>query len=73
MELQHFLDFIQRNQKIHPLMFESLRLVVAGAEKLREDVRYEFKKRFGKEILEGFGATETSPVASCNLPDKLAP
>lgn len=54
-------------------MFESLRLVVAGAEKLREDVRVEFKKRFGKEIFEGYGATETSPVASCNLPDKLAP
>ena len=68
-----FFRLYTRNQKIHPLMFESLRLVVAGAEKLREDVRYEFKKRFGKEILEGFGATETSPVASCNLPDKLAP
>ena len=56
-----------------PLMFDSLRLIVAGAEKLREDVRYDFKKRFGKDILEGFGTTETSPVATCNLPDVLAP
>lgn len=68
-----FFRLYTRNQKIHPLMFESLRLVVAGAEKLREDVRYEFKKRFGKDILEGFGTTETSPVVSCNLPDCLAP
>ena len=68
-----FFRLYTKNQKIHPLMFESLRLVVAGAEKLREDVRVEFKKRFGKEIFEGYGATETSPVASCNLPDKLAP
>lgn len=67
-----FFRLYTKNQKIHPLMFESLRLVVAGAEKLREDVKFEFKKRFGKDILEGFGATETSPVASCNLPDVLA-
>ena len=54
-------------------MFESLRLTVAGAEKLREDVRYDFKKKFGKDILEGFGTTETTPVTSCNLPDVLTP
>lgn len=53
-------------------MFDSLRLVVAGAEKLREDVRFDFKKRFGKDILEGYGTTETSPVATCNLPDKIS-
>lgn len=61
-----------KNQKIHPLMFESLRLVVAGAEKLREDVKIDFKKRFGKDILEGFGTTETSPVASVNLPNAMS-
>lgn len=54
-------------------MFESLRFVVAGAEKLREDVRADFKKKFGKDILEGYGVTETTPVASCNLPNALSP
>ncbi|MCB9097052.1 MAG: acyl-[ACP]--phospholipid O-acyltransferase [Arcobacter sp.] len=68
-----FFRLYAKNTKIHPLMFESLRLVVAGAEKLREDVKFEFKKRFGKDILEGFGTTETSPVATCNLPDVIAP
>lgn len=68
-----FYRLYAKNSKIHPLMFESLRLCVSGAEKLREDVRLEFKKRFGKDILEGYGTTETSPVASCNLPDVLAP
>jgi acyl-[acyl-carrier-protein]-phospholipid O-acyltransferase / long-chain-fatty-acid--[acyl-carrier-protein] ligase len=68
-----FYRLYTKNQKIHPLMFESLRLVVSGAEKLREDVRIDFKKRFGKDILEGYGTTETSPVATCNLPDVLAP
>ena len=68
-----FYRLYARNLKIDPLMFETLRLTVSGAEKLREDVRIEFKKRFDKDILEGYGTTETSPVATCNLPDVLAP
>lgn len=68
-----FFRLYTKNSKLNPLMFESLRLIVAGAEKLRADVRSDFKNRFGKDILEGFGTTETSPVATCNLPDILAP
>jgi acyl-[acyl-carrier-protein]-phospholipid O-acyltransferase/long-chain-fatty-acid--[acyl-carrier-protein] ligase len=45
--------------------------VVAGAEKLANDVREAFRIKFGKEIYEGYGATETTPVASANLPDRL--
>jgi acyl-[acyl-carrier-protein]-phospholipid O-acyltransferase / long-chain-fatty-acid--[acyl-carrier-protein] ligase len=68
-----FYRLYAKNQKIHPLMLESLRITVSGAEKLREEVRIDFKKRFGKDILEGFGTTETSPVVTCNLPDVIAP
>lgn len=68
-----FFRLYTKNTKVHPLMFNSLRLVVAGAEKLRADVREDFKKKFGKDILEGYGVTETTPVASCNLPNVLAP
>ncbi|KAB7891659.1 acyl-[ACP]--phospholipid O-acyltransferase [Poseidonibacter ostreae] len=68
-----FFRLYTKNPKVNPLMFESLRLTVAGAEKLRSDVRLEFKKKFGKDILEGFGTTETTPVTSCNLPDVLTP
>ena len=68
-----FFRLYTKNSKVNPLMFESLRLTVAGAEKLREDVRIDFKKKFGKDILEGFGTTETTPVTSCNLPDVLTP
>jgi len=60
-----------RNKKIHPLMLESLRFTVAGAEKLSAKVRDDFKLKFNKDILEGYGVTETTPVASCNLPDML--
>jgi len=64
-----FLRLYTRNTRIHPLMLESLRLVVAGAEKLSQEVRETFKLKFNKDIYEGYGATETTPVASCNIPD----
>lgn len=66
-----FLRLYSKNKKVHPLMFESLRVVVAGAEKLNPEVRSAFKSKFNKDILEGYGATETTPVASVNLPDSL--
>jgi len=68
-----FLRLYNKNKKLNPLMFQSLRLVVAGAEKLSQEVREEFKVKFGKDIYEGYGTTETSPVASFNLPDVLLP
>jgi acyl-[acyl-carrier-protein]-phospholipid O-acyltransferase/long-chain-fatty-acid--[acyl-carrier-protein] ligase len=52
-------------------MLESLRVVVAGAERLNDDVRAAFALKFNKTIYEGYGATETTPVASVNLPDSL--
>jgi acyl-[acyl-carrier-protein]-phospholipid O-acyltransferase / long-chain-fatty-acid--[acyl-carrier-protein] ligase len=66
-----FLGMYTRNKRIHPLMLDSLRLVVAGAEKLNREVREGFKLKFHKEIYEGYGATETSPVASVNIPDRI--
>ena len=66
-----FLRFYIKNRKVNPQMLESLRIVVAGAEKLSDDVREGFKLKFGKDIYEGYGATETAPVASVNIPDKL--
>ncbi len=68
-----FYRLYARNRKIHPLMFESLRMVIAGAEKLPNEIRELFLKRFGKVILEGYGTTETTPIASCNLHDRLLP
>jgi acyl-[acyl-carrier-protein]-phospholipid O-acyltransferase/long-chain-fatty-acid--[acyl-carrier-protein] ligase len=68
-----FYRLYARNRKIHPLMFDTLKMVVAGAEKLPKDIVELFKKRFGKSILEGYGTTETTPVASCNLHDTIDP
>ena len=66
-----FLSLYARNRKVDPILLEPLRVVVAGAEKLPPHVRQEFQMKFNKYILEGFGATETTPVASVNIPDAV--
>jgi long-chain acyl-CoA synthetase len=43
---------------------ENLRVAVAGGAALPVEVHKEFQKRFGVTILEGYGLSETSPVAS---------
>ncbi|CAA6824048.1 MAG: Putative 2-acylglycerophosphoethanolamine acyltransferase / acyl-acyl carrier protein synthetase (EC, partial [uncultured Sulfurovum sp.] len=68
-----FFRLYARNKKIHPKMFENLRMVIAGAEKLPKEITKLFKERFGKEIWEGYGATETAPAASCNVHDAIVP
>jgi len=66
-----FFRLYTKNKKVHPLMFDSLRIVVAGAEKLSADVKTAFSEKFHKSILEGYGVTESAPVASVNIPDVL--
>jgi len=66
-----FLRMYTANRKVEPLMLDTLRIVVAGAEKLGERVREGFQHKFNKIVYEGYGTTETTPVASCNVPDAL--
>lgn len=60
-----------KNKKMQPLMLQNIRIAVSGAEKLREDVKQGFKIKFGLELYEGYGTTETAPVVAVNVPDKL--
>jgi acyl-[acyl-carrier-protein]-phospholipid O-acyltransferase / long-chain-fatty-acid--[acyl-carrier-protein] ligase len=49
--------------------FATLRLVVTGAEKLKSKLADSFQEKFGVRPLEGYGATELSPVITLSLPD----
>ena len=52
----------------HPYDLRSVRLIVAGAEAVKESTRQTYMDRFGVRILEGYGVTETAPVLAMNTP-----
>ena len=47
---------------------DSIRLAVCGAERVRDETRQLVRRKFDIEILEGYGATEASPVVAANSP-----
>ncbi|MCH5277852.1 MAG: AMP-binding protein [Desulfovibrionaceae bacterium] len=51
-----------------PYDFFNARLVIAGGEKMRESTAALWEKKYGVRMVEGYGATETSPVISVNTP-----
>jgi acyl-[acyl-carrier-protein]-phospholipid O-acyltransferase/long-chain-fatty-acid--[acyl-carrier-protein] ligase len=55
-------------RKVTPHQIRSLELIITGAEKLPMDLADAFFQRFGKEVMQGYGLTETAPVVSVNLP-----
>ena len=55
-------------RRCQPDDFRSLDVVFTGAERLPPELAAEFQQRFGVLPVEGYGATELSPVVSGNRP-----
>ena len=49
--------------------FSSLRHALVGAEKLRQSLAEAFREKFGLDLLEGYGCTETGPIVAVNAPN----
>ncbi|WP_165245656.1 MFS transporter [Paludisphaera soli] len=56
-----------------PGQFGSLRLVLAGAERLPDSLSLAFEDAFGIRPMEGYGLTECAPVVAVNCFDYRAP
>jgi acyl-[acyl-carrier-protein]-phospholipid O-acyltransferase/long-chain-fatty-acid--[acyl-carrier-protein] ligase len=50
----------------HPFDFHNMRFMFGGAEAVKTDTRNLWMERLGVQLLEGYGATECSPVISAN-------
>jgi len=54
-----------------PAMAATLRVCVSGGASMPVEILRGFEEKFGCIILEGYGLSETSPVASFNHPDRV--
>ncbi len=52
----------------NPYDFRSLRYIVAGAERVKDETRKTYMEKFGIRIMEGYGVTEAAPVLAVNSP-----
>jgi len=62
-----------RIQKARPRDVSSVKLGISGGEPLPRETAERFKEVFGVDLIEGYGLTETSPVATLNPPGAPRP
>lgn len=67
------LNIYVQNSCLHPLMFASLRFVLCAGAHLSKSCLYAFRQKFGHIIHDGYGTSETTPLATINAFDVLNP
>ena len=55
-------------RRVEPEQFANIDVAVVGAEKMPPELFEQFEQRFGVRPVEGYGATETAPLVSVNIP-----
>ena len=60
-------------RRVKPEQFSKLDVVVVGAEKMPSELFVAFEEKFGVRPVEGYGATELSPLVSVNIPPSRSP
>ncbi|MFM1872709.1 MAG: hypothetical protein RL398_2131 [Planctomycetota bacterium] len=60
-------------RRCEPWQFGSLRIALAGAEKLTDAVADSFADKFGLRPVQGYGCTECAPVVAVSTPGYRAP
>jgi len=61
---------VLRYAEDHPIDFSSFRLVVCGGAAVPRSLMERFEQRHGVRVLQGWGMTETSPLAAAAVPPK---
>jgi long-chain acyl-CoA synthetase len=64
---------ILRMESARPEDFQRMYAVISGGEPLPAALQAGWRQKFGAPIYEGYGLTETSPVVSLNVPQRVRP
>jgi fatty-acyl-CoA synthase len=67
------LNDIFRYSETHPVDFSSLRLMTCGGAAVPRALIEKYQQRFGVKVIQGWGMTETSPMAALALPPRGTP
>jgi long-chain acyl-CoA synthetase len=62
---------ISNAEEIRKYDLTSIKFCISGGAPLPQDVKDDFESLTGCRLVEGYGLTESAPVATCNLPDDV--